>query len=290
LIPAARDTPAVGAIFDELRRGGFVEGRNLVVVPESGFGIGSERAQELAPALVKVAPDAIISGPDLHTRSLQQLTQTVPLVGITEDMVADGLVRSLARPGGNTTGISLLSRELDTKRQDVLIEAVPGTRRMAALADSRITPTPHVEALREGARAHGVELSISGVSKAEDISRAIESAKSAGAEALNVLATPLFFLNARLVIERAAALRLPAIYQWPELIEQGGLIGYGPGFKDVNRQRARLVVKILRGTSPADIPVEQPTKFELAINLKTAKAIGHEMPLSLLQRADQITE
>jgi putative ABC transport system substrate-binding protein len=118
----------------------------------------------------------------------------------------------------------------------------------------------------------------------------VQSRAPAGAEALNVLATPLFFLNARLVIERAAALRLPAIYQWPELIEQGGLIGYGPGFKDVNRQRARLVVKILRGTSPADIPVEQPTKFELAINLKTAKAIGHEMPLSLLQRADQITE
>jgi putative ABC transport system substrate-binding protein len=104
------------------------------------------------------------------------------------------------------------------------------------------------------------------------------------------LATPLFFVNARTVIERAAALRLPAIYQWPDLTEQGGLIAYGPRFTEVYRQRARMVVKILRGTDPADMPVEQPTRFELAINLKTAKAIGQEMPLALLQRADQVIE
>jgi putative tryptophan/tyrosine transport system substrate-binding protein len=288
LIPAGRDTPAVAATFDELRRGGFVEGRNLVVVPESGFGVGGERLPDLAAALVKVAPDAIISGPDLHTRSLQQLTQTIPLVGITEDMVAAGLVRSLARPGGNTTGISLLSPELDGKRQEVLMQAVPSARRITALADTRIAQPAHLEALRQAARMHGVELSVAGVIKAEDIGVAIDNAKNAGAEALNVLATPLFFVNARTVIERAAA--LPAIYQWPDLAEQGGLIGYGPRFTEVYRQRARMVVKILRGTNPADVPVEQPTRFELAINLKTAKAIGQDIPLALLQRADQVIE
>jgi putative tryptophan/tyrosine transport system substrate-binding protein len=290
LIPTGREAPAVAATFDELRRGGFVEGRNLVVVPESGFGVGSERLQDFATALVKATPDAIISGPDLHTRALQQLTQTIPLVGVTEDMVAAGLVRSLARPGGNTTGISLLSPELDGKRQDLLIEAAPGARRIAALADARITSPTHLEALQREAGAHGVELSVHSVSRPEDIVVAMDAAKTAGAQAINVLATPLFFINARVVIERATALRLPAIYQWPDLAEQGGLIAYGPRFTEVYRQRARMVVQILRGTSPADIPVEQPTTFELAINLKAAKAIGYEMPLPLLQRADRVIE
>ena len=290
LIPASREAPAVVAMFDELRRSGFIEGQNLVVVPESGFGVSSDRLAELAAVLVKAAPDAIISGPDLHTRSLQQLTRTIPLIGMTEDMVAAGLVKSLARPGGNTTGISLLSPELDAKRQDLLIEAVPGARRMAALADSRITPPRHLDALEQGARARGVELSILGVSKSEEIIAAIDRAKASGAEGLNVLATPLFFVNGRIVIDRVAAQRLPAIYQWPDMAEQGGLVGYGPRFTEVYRQRARMVVKILRGTKPAEVPVEQPSKFELVINLKTAKAIGHEVPVALVQRADQVIE
>lgn len=277
-------------MFHEFRRSGFIEGQNLVVVPESGFGVSSDRLAELAAVLVQAAPDAIISGPDLHTRSLQQLTRTIPLIGMTEDMVAAGLVEPLARPGGNTTGISLLSPELDGKRQDLLIEAVPGARRMAALADSRITPPRHIDALEQGARARGVELSILGVGKSEEIIAAIDRAKASGAEGLNVLATPLFFVNARIVIDRVAALRLPAIYQWPDMAEQGGFVGYGPRFAEVYRQRARMVVKILRGTKPAEVPVEQPNKFELAINLKTAKAIGHEVPVAFVQRADQVIE
>ena len=290
LIPANRDAPAVLAMFDELRRNGFVEGQNLIVIPESGFGISSDRLGDLPVALVTAAPDAIISGPDLHTRSLQRLTRTIPLIGMTEDMVAAGLVESLDRPGSNTTGISLLSPELDGKRQDLLIEAVPGARRMAALADSRITPPRHLEALRESARARGIELSILGVGKSDEIVSAIDSAKMAGAEALNVLATPLFFVNGRMVIERVAALHLPAIYQWPDMAEQGGLVGYGPRFAEVYRQRARMATRILRGTKPADVPVEQPTRFELVVNLRTAKAIGHQFPVALLQRADQVIE
>jgi putative ABC transport system substrate-binding protein len=290
LIPASREALAVVAMFDELRRNGFIEGQNLVVVPESGFGVSSERLPELAAVLVKAAPDAIISGPDLHTRSLQQLTRTIPLIGMTEDMVAAGLVESLARPGGNTTGISLLSPELDGKRQDLLIEAVPGARRLAALADSRITPPRHLDALEQSARARGVELSILGVGKSEEIIAAIDRAKTSGAEGLNVLATPLFFVNGRIVIDRVATLRLPAVYQWPDMAEQGGLVGYGPRFTEVYRQRARMVVKILRGTKPAEVPVEQPSRFELVINLKTAKAIGHEVPVALVQRADQVIE
>jgi putative ABC transport system substrate-binding protein len=288
-IPLPRNAPAVIAFFDELRKGGFIEGRNLVVVPD-GFGVGNDSLSEQAAAVVRVQPDAIVSGPELHTRALQRLTRTIPLIGMTEDMVAEGLVASLARPGGNTTGISLLSPELDSKRQDILIEAVPGAHHLAILADNNITRSSHLEALQSAARARGVDSSIFGVIRAEEIPAAIEKIKKLGAQGLNVLASPLFFVHRRVAIERAIAVRLPAIYQWPDMADEGGLLGYGPRFADVYRQRARMVAKILRGTIPAEIPVEQPTQFELAINLKTAKAIGFEIPLALFQRADKVIE
>jgi ABC-type uncharacterized transport system substrate-binding protein len=293
LVQISRGAPGLVAFFDELRLAGFIEGQNLVVIPDSGFDVGNEppdRLAERAVAVVKAMPDAIVSGADLATRALQQATRTIPLIGMTEDMVAAGLVSSLARPGGNTTGVSLLSPELDEKRQGILMEAVPGARRMAALADLRVTPQRHLQALQEATRARGVELSIFGVANAEEIVTAIDNAKASGAEALNVVATPLFLANSGIIIERVAASRLPAIYQWPELAEQGGLAGYGPRFTQLHRQRARMVVKVLRGAKPADLPVEQPTIFELVVNLKAAKAIGHEIPATLVLRADKVIE
>jgi putative ABC transport system substrate-binding protein len=240
--------------------------------------------------VVKAAPDAIMSGPDNYTRELQRLTRTIPLIAMTEDMVAAGLVASLARPGGNTTGISILSPELDGKRQDILIEAVPGLRKMAALADSTVTPPQHLEALRDAAHRRGVELVVFGVAMVEEVQPAIEAAKAAGAQALNLLASPLFTVNPGPFIVRIAALRLPAMHQWPEVAEDGGLMGYGPRFVQTFRQRARIVARILRGAKPADIPVEQPTHFELVINLQTAKSIGHEVPAGLVLRADKVIE
>jgi putative ABC transport system substrate-binding protein len=289
MVNLSPDAPGVVAFFDELRLAGFIEGQNLIVVP-GGFDVRDERFAERAAALVKAAPDAIVSGPDLTTRALQQATRTIPLIAMTEDMVGAGLVKSLARPGGNTTGISLLSPELDGKRQEILMDAVPGARRMAALADSRVTPAHHLQTLQEGARARGVELSVFGVTKLEEIAPAIESAKTWGAQALNVLATPLFFNNSGLIIERVTALRLPTIYQWPDMAERGGFAGYGPRFTEIYRQRARIVVKVLRGAKPADLPVEQPATFELVINLKAANTIGHEVPAGLVLRADKVIE
>jgi putative tryptophan/tyrosine transport system substrate-binding protein len=293
LIPSPRERPAVDAFFDELRLNGFIEGQNLIVIP-GGFDVGNEQFAERAAALVKASPDAIIAGPELPLRALQELTRTVPLIGMTEDMVAAGLAASLARPAGNITGVSLLSPELDGKRQDILIEAVPGARRMAALADSNVTPLRHLQTLQDAARLHGVELSVFGVAGPQEIVPAIDGAKASGAEAINFLATPLFSVPGsrtnRIVIERVTELRLPAIYQWPETAEQGGLVGYGPRFTQVYRQRARLVVKVLRGNKPADLPVEQPTNFELVINLQAAKAIGHELPAGLVLRADEVIE
>lgn len=289
VIPVGRQTPGVVAFFDEMRVFGFVEGQNLTVLP-NGFDVSNDQLAERADALVKAAPDIIISGPDNYTRVLQQRTRTIPLIAMTEDMVAAGLVGSLARPGGNTTGISLLSPELDGKRQEILAEGVPGLRKMAALADSTVTPQRHLDSLQDAAHKRGFELSVFGVAKRQEVVPAIEAAKAAGAQALNLLATPLFTVNPRDFIERIVILRIPAMHQWPEIAEGGGLMGYGPRFAQTFRQRARMVAKILRGAKPADIPVEQPTRFELVINLKTAKAIGHEIPANLVLRADEVIE
>jgi putative ABC transport system substrate-binding protein len=256
----------------------------------ASFDVPNDRLAEQAAVLVKAAPDAIVAGPELPLRALQAVTRTIPLIGIVEDMVAARLVASLARPGGNITGISLLSPELDGKRQDILMEAVPGVRRMAALADSNVTPTGHIQTLQEAARARGVELTVFGVATPQDTVPAIHSAKAAGAEAINFLASGLFFPVSRGPIEGAAAVRLPAIHQWPEAAEAGGLLAYGSRFTQVWRQRARLVIKILGGDKPADVPVEQPTNFELVINLQAGKAIGHEVPAGLVLRADKVIE
>jgi putative tryptophan/tyrosine transport system substrate-binding protein len=213
---------------------------------------------------------------------------------MTEDMVGEGLVQSLARPGGNVTGVSLLSPELDGKRQQILIEGVPDARRIGAMFDAKVTQSFHIEGLRQAARSRGVEFAAYGVSGPEEIAPALTTAKASGTQAINFLASPLFSLpgtrNNALVLERLAALRLPAIFQWPETAEAGALAGYGPRFTDMYRQRARMLVKIFRGAKPADIPVEQPTRFELVINLKAAQAIGHEVPAGLVLRADKVIE
>src|SRR5262249_2223005 len=283
------EAPATTAFFDELRAHGFVEGQNLAIVP-GGFGVGNERIDDLVPTLVKAAPDVILAGGDVVPRALQNATRTIPIVVITEDMVAAGFAASLARPGGNITGISLMSTELDGKRQDILVEAVPSAARIAALADSNVATLRHVQALEAAARSHGKELLIVRAAKAEELVPAISDASTRGAGALNVLSSPMLSPNRRIIMERAAQLRLPAVYQWPETAEEGGLLGYGPRIVDMFRQRARIVARILTGTKPADLPVEQPTTFELVINLPPAKAIGHEAPAGLVLRADKVIE
>ena len=294
LVPTPRNaTPAVAAFLDELRLNGFVEGDNLIVIP-GGFEVADERLTEQATALIKAAPDAIVAGPELPLQALLAQTHRVPIIGMTEDMVAAGFVKSLASPGGNITGISLLSPELDGKRQDILIEMIPAAHRIAAIADGRITPTFHSEALQQGARSRGVELSIFSVKEPEQIISAIETAKASGCEAINFLASPMFSLPGsrgfEIVMRGTVATRLPAIFQWPEAAEAGSVAAYGPRFTDVYRQRARIVVKILRGASRADIPVEQPARFELVINVGAAKAIGLDVPANLVARADKVIE
>lgn len=289
LLPSTRGSPAVVAFLDELRLNGFVEGQNLVVIP-GGLGIPNDQIAGVVASLVAASPDVIVSGPELPLRALLLATQTIPLVGMTEDMVADGLVASFARPGGNITGISLLSPELDGKRQEILIEAVPGVRKIAVLADANVAKLVHLAQLQQAAQSHGVEALVRGVAKRDDVISAINNVKASGAQAINFLATPMFSVNAAEFIRQVMTLRLPSIYQWPENAEDGALIGYGPRFTEIYRERARIVAKVLLGTKPADIPIEQPTRFELVINLKTAKAIGHEVASGLLLRADKVIE
>jgi putative tryptophan/tyrosine transport system substrate-binding protein len=283
-----RDADVFGAFFDELRLFGIAEGQNLTVLP-NGFSLPNEQFSAAMAAIVKAAPDVIVASGDLAAHVVQDATRTIPIVAITDDMIAAGLVHSLAHPGGNITGISLLATELDGKRQDILLEAVPGARRIAALSDAN-SRTRNFQTLQDGARLRGIELANYTVSSPEGIAPAIDAAKSSGAAALNVLATVLFSVNRRIVIDRANATRLPAIYQWPDMAEDGGLIGYGPRLTTIYRQIARQVVKALHGIKPAELPVEQPTTFELVINLQAAKAIGHEVPPSLVARADKVIE
>jgi len=285
LLPATRDTPL---FFDELRRHGFIEGQNLTVEYRA-YGLHVDLISQYAAELIKARVDVIVASGDETVRAIQQATKTIPIVAIVGDMLGSGLVTSLARPDGNTTGVSILARELDGKRQDILIEAVPGLRRMAVLIDVNYTKFAKLEALQEAARAHNIEFSIHRIANGEEIAAAIDSAQASGA--LNILSSPLFYAHRHLIMERAAAAHLPTIYQFPEIAEEGGFAAYGPRlrqlFGEINSQQ---IVQLFRGTKVADIPVEQATKFELVINLKTANAIGVTVPPALLARADKVIE
>jgi ABC-type uncharacterized transport system substrate-binding protein len=287
--PFPRDHPFNLRSFEELRQRRFIEGQNLAIEYRD-YGLHPDLISQYAAELVKAQCDFIYAGGGAAIRAVQQATKTIPILGLTDDMVGEGLVDSLVRPGGNTTGVSILATELDGKRQELLIEAVPGLRRMAALADSNVTTVAKLNEMQEAARARNVELSVHRVASGGEITAAIDVAKSLGATALNVLASPMLHANIQLIMERVAILRWPAMYQWPELAEGGGFAAYGPRITQLPDILVRMDVKLFSGVKPADIPVEQPTKFDLVINLKTAKAMGVTVPEAVLARADEVIE
>jgi putative ABC transport system substrate-binding protein len=289
-----RNVPHYRALIDELQRHGFIEGRNLVIEVRGDTAQTLEQYVQQASELVETRPDVMITGGDWAIRQLrdtaQHATKNIPIVGLTEDMVAAGFAQSMAHPE-SVTGISLLATELDGKRQELLLEAVPGVRRIAALADVLNTREPHIQSLKEAARARGVDLLTYRAGSPDEIISAVDTASSSGAAALNVLSTPFLFVNRHIILERVASVHLPTMHQWPETVEEGGFIGYGPPFIKLWRDIiARQCVKLLQGVKVADIPIEQPTKFELWINLKTANALGVTVPETLLARADKVIE
>jgi putative ABC transport system substrate-binding protein len=215
---------------------------------------------------------------DAAINAAQASTRTVPILGISDDMLGAGFVRSLARPGGNITGISILATELNGKRLELLMDAFKDARRIDILSDPRITTANHLKILRDAAQSHGVELAVHEATTPEDIAPAIQGASKAGTQGMSVLASPLFSFNSRRIVDQMALLRLPAIYQWPEIAEDGGLLAYGPRITQMYRQMARQLVKLMHGVKLADVPVEQPTVFELVVNLKTAHAMDLHLP------------
>jgi putative tryptophan/tyrosine transport system substrate-binding protein len=290
LLPLTRDAPVNVAFFDELRRRGFIEGQNLTVEYRP-WALHFDLVSQYAAELVKARVDVIITGGEETLRAAQEATKTIPILALAEDLLGSGFVNSMARPNGNTTGVSILANVLDGKRQEILIEAVPGLRRMATLADSNTTTVAKLDALQTAAGARNIELSIHQVARGEEIAAAVDMAKVSGSTALNVLASPLLYANRQLIIECAAALRLPAIYEFPETAEEGGFVAYGSRLSELFLEvMPRQLVELLRGVKVADIPVEQPTKFELVINLKTANAMGVTVPATLVARADKVIE
>jgi putative ABC transport system substrate-binding protein len=287
LLPQPREAEI--AFFDELRRRGFIEGQNLTVEYRA-YGLHPELIPQYAAELVKARVDLIYAAGDETVRAIQQTTKTIPIVAIVGDMLGSGLVTSLARPEGNTTGVSILTVEAEGKRQDILIEAVPGLRLMAVLTDVNYTSAAQLDELQKAARAHGVEFSIHRVARAEEIAAAMDSAQASGATALNIVSSPLFYAHRHLIMERAAAAHLPTIYEFPEVAEEGGFAGYGPRVSQLGEVMLQQIVKIFRGVKIADIPVEQATKFELVLNLKTANAMGVTVPATLVARADKVIE
>lgn len=286
LHPLPRTAPQFAPLFDGLRRQGFLEGRNLQV-----RGFGSSAYREQAAEIVEAGVDVLFCGGDPAVRAAQQVTRTTPIAGVADDMVGSGLVASLAHPNGNTTGFSILSTELDGKRQELLIELVPTARRMAALFDPATTSPVRLKTVVDAARSRGVEVSTHPAAKPEDIVASIDAAHVAGASALNVLAAALLHSNRQVIFERTMALRMPAIYQFPESAEQGGFASYGPRIEQtIYPSLATMIARLFRGERPQDIPVQQPTTFELVINLRTAQAVGQTIPEGLLIRADKVID
>jgi putative ABC transport system substrate-binding protein len=288
--PSPRGSAPQTAFFEALARLGFVAGKNLQL-DERGYAQRPGQFGQTAVELARSGADLILCGGPEAGRAAKQATKTIPLLVNTDDMVGEGLVASLAHPEGNVTGVAIRSPDLDGKRLEILLEVIPEVRRIDALAGSDTANARHFQELREAASERGVELAIRTAATYADIAPAIDAAKSGGAQGLNVLGSALLFGARRVIFERTAAHRLPAIYQWPENAQEGGLIGYGPSITRIYaEQMSRLAAKLLRGAKPGDLPVEQPDRFDLAINLKTASALGLTVPPAILARADEVIE
>jgi len=290
MVGAEARRPSVRAFLQGMRELGYVYGRDFVTEPRGGEGRPELWAGQAAD-LVRLNVDVIVAaGPSLA--SLQRSTSVIPVVmAASADPIGEGFVRSLRHPGGNITGLSL--QEVDTagKRLELLKELVPGAGPVVLLWTnvSRIS-LRYLRTAEAAARGHGWKVLQLEIRSGDAIESAFKAAIDAHAGGLLDLAARLTFARARDVAAFAAKARLPVMYDLRDYVEAGGLIAYGPDLDDIWRRAAVFVDKILKGASPADLPVEQPTKFELAINLKTAKALGLTIPPSLLQRADQVVE
>jgi putative tryptophan/tyrosine transport system substrate-binding protein len=290
---ATNRTPHFQEAFRQgLRDLGYVEGRNLVIEDRNAEG-KPERLPALAAELVALKVDVIVASGTPAALTTKQATTTLPIVFTAiADAVTSRLVTSLAHPAGNVTGLSVLAPELVGKCLEHLKQAIPAVSRVAALwqpgAVGERTEKDTLKEAEVAARALGVRLQFAEARRPADIDRAFSEMTRARADALTVLTSTMLFGERRRLVDLAAKNRLPTVYPWREAVDAGGLMAYGPDLADLVRRVATYVDKILKGAKPADLPVEQPTKFELVINLKTAKQIGLTIPPTVLARADKV--
>ena len=272
-----------------LREVGYVEGQNLVVERRHAEG-RLDRLPALATELVGLKPEVILATGEAAIRAAKNATKVIPIVmAFAEDPVGKGLVASLGRPGGNITGVTLVAAgTMAAKRIEVFKEAVPRARRIALLTWQRME-VAQVKEAEQAARALKIETVLVEVQNG-DYEGAFSAMATERADALFVVSNPVLNRDRKRIIALAARHRLPAIYEWRESAEDGGLLAYGAKLRELNRRVAAYVDKILKGAKPEDLPVEQPTTFELVINLKTAKALGLTIPQSLLGRADEVIQ
>ena len=283
----------LGARIEAFRQGlrdlGYIEGKNIVIEWRDAKG-NSDRVRELAAELVRLKVDVIVSPGPAVTRPLKEATSTIPIVMTQDtDPVGSGFVASLARPGGNITGLATLAPEMGGKQLELLKEIVPRLSRVAVIGNSTIPGD--AQALRETVLAAGsveVYLRYLDVLDPKDIETVFRAATKGRADGLLVLGNPILNAHRKQIVDLAVKHRLPATYTRPEFIDAGGLIYYGTNYNDLSRRAAIYVDKILKGAKPAELPVEQPTKFELVINLKAAKQIGLTIPPKVLARADRV--
>jgi putative tryptophan/tyrosine transport system substrate-binding protein len=280
----------IAAFVQRLRELGWIEGRTVAIEYRWAEG-RSKRFAEIAAEFVRLKVDVILATGTAPALAAKQATGDIPVVfALAGDPVGTGLVASLARPGGNVTGQSNQAIDVADKKVELLREVVPGLRRLAILANVGYPGGAlEISEIHEAARKLGLDVVTSEIRRAEDIAPVIEALKGS-AEAIYIVGDPLVNTNRVRINALALAARLPTIYVQREPVEAGGLMSYGPNFPDLFRRAAEFVDKILRGAKPADLPVEQPTKFELVINLKTARALGLEIPPTLLGRADEVIE
>jgi putative ABC transport system substrate-binding protein len=298
LVTASLESPEGRAMADAFRLGlrerGYVEGQNIVIEYRSADG-RIERFPQLANELVSLSLDLIVAPNTPAARAAQRVTTTIPIVvPVMGDPVADGLVASLARPGGNITGLTFLGPELASKRLGLLKQALPNASRVGALwhpgAYGERTTREMLQATEAAARTLAVELQLVEVRGVDEFERAFSAITGNHADALLVLPSPMFFSEGKQIVDLAMKHRLPSISMARELAEVGGLMAYGASLTDLQRRAATYVDKILKGAKPADLPVEQPTKFEFVINLKTAKALGLTIAESFQLLADEVIE
>ena len=282
---------ALEAFRQGLRDLGYVEGRNIAI--EYRWAEGKpERMRELAEEIVRVKVDVFVAPSSIYTEAAKQATSTIPIIFVSHaDPLGSRHVTSLARPGGNITGLSLMMTETNVKGLELLKEAVPGISRVAVIFDPA-TPShgPGLKAVKAAGPTLGLRIQSVPVRSATEFDSAFTAIVGERADAVLVLSTPLFISGAKRLAELSLAHKLPSLFGPKHHVQEGGLMSYSPDRADLWRRGAIYVDKILRGIDPADLPVQQPTKFEIAINLKTAKSIGLAIPPSLLGRADEVIE